>query len=147
MFQKAKKQRTTGGKWVDVVEDLARVRTPQAVQARRALADLVLRHAEAAPGESLVAGLLGAVPTTDADSVVQGVVNLYLAAGQGELVLPLITSFIRDEVAQATRAETLFRVNSAATKMMKFFRCASCGPLSPAPLTAHQRRDGRVLFD
>lgn len=120
LFQKAKRQHKGGERWVDVVEDLTKVQTPQAIQARRNLLELVLGHESAGVDESVVVAILQSIPSTEADMMVQSIVNLYASSSEG-LLIPLIKSFIREEVRSAAKAETLFRVNSSATKMMKFF--------------------------
>jgi hypothetical protein len=118
LFQKVKRQ-LKNGKWVDVVEDLTRVQTPEAIQARHELRELLLSHMQCERDASLVRAVLTSIPSTETDMIVQSIVNIY--ASVDGLLIPLIKSFIKEEVRMAQKAETLFRVNSFATKMMKFF--------------------------
>ncbi len=81
-----------------MVEDLTKVQTPQAIQARAELQDLVLSHLNPERGmgarglrlyvrelirqlgESLVSALLRSIPTTDQDMVVQSIINIYASS-------------------------------------------------------------------
>jgi hypothetical protein len=100
------------GMWSDVVEE--RTDTPAALLAKSDLREILLSRSR----PDLVGTLLAALPATELDQVVQAVINIYAARGRA---LQLIEEFITTEIANSEQEETLFRTNSIATKLCKFY--------------------------
>ncbi len=100
------------GVWAEVVEE--RADSPSALLAKSDLREILLSRVR----PDLVSTLLATLPATELDQVVQAVINIYAARGKA---LQLIEEFITSEIASSDHEETLFRTNSNATKLCKFY--------------------------
>jgi osmotically-inducible protein OsmY len=121
-FQRSKLQLKAADVWVEYHEDPALLMVkPQAILARSMFREMIVNKECINP--SLADALVLSAAATEADQIVQAVINIYASEGTA---LQLIERYISNEVDAAVREETLFRTNSAATKMCKFYSDIMC---------------------
>lgn len=114
LYQRSKRE-MQGAAWMTVREDLSSVQTVSVLLAKRHLEN-ALCDLDTEP--TVVDALWQCVSVSDVDQVVQAFVHLFSARGQA---LTYINRRICTEIAEATVEETLFRTNSVATKLGRFF--------------------------
>jgi hypothetical protein len=100
--------------WSEQLEDISAIQSPKVLLAKVELRELMRSAVE----PNLVESLLSCVPITETDQVLQAVINIHATTGTA---LRVIRKFIVEEIRKADVEETLFRTNSNATKLCKFY--------------------------
>ncbi len=131
LYQKSKRLLKHGA-WTEVVEDAQNADSPPVLFAKYDLTNLILSNGS----PNLVSALLSCLPATELDQVVQAVVNIHASRGSA---LQLIERFITSEIGSTDQEETLFRTNSNATKMCKFYSMLTGAEYLVARLSGKQK--------
>ena len=111
LYQKQKKH-FKNEKWIEIGEDISSIQSEKQVLSKCDLRNMCLES------DRFIETMLAVLPSTEQDTVIQSIVNLYACEGGA---LTMIYTVIEREIEIAETKETLFRTNSSATKLCKFY--------------------------
>ena len=115
VFYQKKKSKLKNSKWIPVIEDFSRVSSPEILEARNLLEEIILSSDNKF---DLLVSVIGAVSVIEADQLISSVVNVFQ---RNKKMKPLWEYMITEEIKVAVDTGTLFRSTSLASKLMKFY--------------------------
>lgn len=108
-------KRTEKGKWVAVIEDISMLNTPETLQARNALEQLILGNNNQF---HLVDCMRQSININEADQFISSLVNIFQRYNK---MRGLWEFFVKNEIENSSSSGTLFRSNSQASKLLSCY--------------------------